>query len=80
MRFPRTHLVLLAVISLGLASFVVAKFSEDDTHDRFTTESVLEEIPVAVEDTKKLQKNKCHVGRMKFQVPKVSEITEVGQN
>jgi murein DD-endopeptidase MepM/ murein hydrolase activator NlpD len=43
--------VLLAVISLGLASFVVAKFSEDDTHDRFTTESVLEEIPVAVEDT-----------------------------
>lgn len=45
MRFPRTHLVLVALISLGLASFVVAKFREDDSADRFTTDSVLEEIP-----------------------------------
>lgn len=45
MRFPRTHLVLVALISLGLASFVVAKFREDDSAARFSTDSVLEEIP-----------------------------------
>jgi len=44
-RFPRTHLVLVALISLGLTSFVIAKFREDDSGDRFTTDSVLEEIP-----------------------------------
>lgn len=44
-RFPRTHLVLVALLSLGLASFVVAKFSEDDAEHRFSTEAVLEEIP-----------------------------------
>ncbi|MGE0623583.1 MAG: peptidoglycan DD-metalloendopeptidase family protein [Pseudomonadales bacterium] len=45
MKFPRTHLVLVALISLGLTSFVIAKFREDDSADRFTTDSVLEEIP-----------------------------------
>lgn len=45
MRFPKTHLVLIAVIGLGLASFVVAKFRDDATHERFTTDSVLEQMP-----------------------------------
>ena len=45
MRFPRAHLVLVSVICLSLASFVVAKFSGDDADDRFSTESVLLEIP-----------------------------------
>jgi murein DD-endopeptidase MepM/ murein hydrolase activator NlpD len=44
-RFPRTHLVLVALIGLGLASFVVAKFRDDDAGDRFSTDSVLKEIP-----------------------------------
>jgi murein DD-endopeptidase MepM/ murein hydrolase activator NlpD len=44
-KFPKAHLVIVAVICLGLASFVVAKFSDDDADDRFTAESVLEEIP-----------------------------------
>jgi len=33
------------MICLGLASFVVAKFSDDDSDDRFTTESILLAIP-----------------------------------
>ncbi|MEM8767285.1 MAG: peptidoglycan DD-metalloendopeptidase family protein [Pseudomonadota bacterium] len=45
MRFPRTHLVLVALLGLGLASFVVAKFQDDATEDRFSTDSILEEIP-----------------------------------
>lgn len=45
MRFPKTHLVLVAVIGLGLASFVVAKFRDDATDDRFSTDTVLSEIP-----------------------------------
>jgi murein DD-endopeptidase MepM/ murein hydrolase activator NlpD len=44
-RFPKTHLVLVAVIGLGLASFVLAKFREDGTEDRFSTDAVLNEIP-----------------------------------
>ena len=39
--FPRPHLVLVGLLSLGLCSFVVAKFTEDDSVDRFTTETVL---------------------------------------
>ena len=45
MRFPKTHLVLVAVIGLGLASFVVAKFRDDATDDRFSTDAVLSDIP-----------------------------------
>jgi murein DD-endopeptidase MepM/ murein hydrolase activator NlpD len=35
---------LVAVIGLGLASFVVAKFRDDATDDRFSTDTVLNEI------------------------------------
>ena len=45
MRFPRAHLVVVALLGLGLASFVVAKFQDDATADRFSTESILEDIP-----------------------------------
>ncbi len=45
MKFPKTHLVLVAVIGLGLASFVVAKFQDDATEDRFSTDAILSEIP-----------------------------------
>ena len=45
MKFPGTHLVLVVLISLGLASFVVAKFREDDQGDRFSTEAILQDIP-----------------------------------
>lgn len=45
MRFPRTHLLLVAIIGLSLASFVVAKFREDGSDARFSTDSVLSEIP-----------------------------------
>ena len=38
--FPRTHLILAGVLSLGLCSLVVAKFTEDDPAANFTTEPV----------------------------------------
>jgi murein DD-endopeptidase MepM/ murein hydrolase activator NlpD len=41
----------VAVIGLFLASFVVAKFNQDDTDDRFTTESVLLDIPAEIKPT-----------------------------
>ena len=44
-RFPRTHLVLVGMICFGLALSVVAKFTESASDDRFTTDSVLLEIP-----------------------------------
>ena len=47
MRFPRTHLLLLGVLCLGLTTLVVAKFSEDDETDRFSTESILLSVPDA---------------------------------
>jgi len=34
-------MVLAGLLSLGLCSFVIAKFTEDDSADRFTTEAVL---------------------------------------
>jgi murein DD-endopeptidase MepM/ murein hydrolase activator NlpD len=46
--FPKPHLFLAGALSLALASFVVLKFSEDDTADRFTSESVLLAIPDTV--------------------------------
>jgi murein DD-endopeptidase MepM/ murein hydrolase activator NlpD len=45
--FPRPHLILVGVLSLGLCSLVVAKFADDETHDRFTTEAVLLKLPAA---------------------------------
>ncbi len=39
--FPKPHMVLAGLLSLGLCSFVIAKFTEDDSADRFTTEAVL---------------------------------------
>ena len=45
MRFPKVHLILVAVIGLGLASLVVAKFRDDAEDDRFSTEAILSEIP-----------------------------------
>ncbi|TDJ26355.1 MAG: peptidase M23 [Gammaproteobacteria bacterium] len=39
-QFPRAHLLLTGLLTLGLCSFVIAKFT-DDADDRFTTESVL---------------------------------------
>jgi len=39
-QFPRAHLLLTGLLTLGLCSFVIAKFA-DDADDRFTTESVL---------------------------------------
>ncbi len=39
-QFPRAHLLLVGLLTLGLCSFVIAKFT-DDADDRFTTESVL---------------------------------------
>ena len=45
MSFPKPHLFLAGALSLALSVFVVMKFSEDDTADRFTTDSVLNAIP-----------------------------------
>lgn len=45
MSFPKPHLFLAGALSLALASFVVLKFSEDNTADRFSSESVLLAIP-----------------------------------
>lgn len=47
MRYPKPHFFLVGVLSLGLASFVIAQFSDDAADDRFTTESVLLSIPAA---------------------------------
>ena len=40
-QFPRTHLYLVGLLSLGLCSFVVAKFNEEP-NARFSTESALD--------------------------------------
>lgn len=45
MQFPRTHLFVIVALSFGLCSFVVAKFTDDTVEDRFTSESVLLELP-----------------------------------
>ncbi len=45
MQFPRTHLFVVIILTFGLSSFVVAKFTDDPVDDRFTTESVLLELP-----------------------------------
>ena len=48
MSFPKPHLILAGALSLALASFVVLKFAEDDSADRFSSESVLLAIPDSV--------------------------------
>ncbi len=53
-QFPKAHLLLTGVLALGLLSFVIAKFTDDDVDDRFTTESVLLDLaalPTAVVTT-----------------------------
>ena len=45
MQFPRAHLFVVVALSFGLCSFVVAKFTDDTVEDRFTSESVLLELP-----------------------------------
>ncbi|NIP16058.1 MAG: peptidoglycan DD-metalloendopeptidase family protein [Pseudomonadales bacterium] len=45
--FPKPHLVLVGVLSLGLCSLVVAKFAEDESDERFTTEAVLLKLPTS---------------------------------
>ena len=47
LQFPRTHLILVCLLCLGLASFVIAKFNDDPAADRFTTDSVLLDLPPA---------------------------------
>ena len=48
MSFPKSHLFLAGALSLAMVAFVVLKFSEDDTEDRFNTDSVLSAIPDTV--------------------------------
>lgn len=45
--FPRPHLAIVALLSLGLSSLVMAKFAEDPADDRVSPEAVLEEITSA---------------------------------
>jgi len=46
--FPKPHMVLAGILSLAMASFVVAKFNQDDEADRFTSDTVLQDIPETV--------------------------------
>ncbi len=53
-QFPKAHLLLAGVLTLGLCSFVIAKFTDDNADDRFTTESVLLDLaalPANVDST-----------------------------
>jgi murein DD-endopeptidase MepM/ murein hydrolase activator NlpD len=45
LKFPRTHLFLVIVLSFGLCSFVIAKFTDNAVEDRFSTDQVLLELP-----------------------------------
>ncbi len=45
LQFPRAHLFIVVILSFGLSSFVIAKFADDPDADRFTTESVLLDLP-----------------------------------
>ncbi len=44
-QFPKSHVILSIVLGLTLCSFVIAKFSGDPDDDRFTTETVLLDLP-----------------------------------
>jgi hypothetical protein len=46
--FPKPHLFLVGALSLGILSLVASKFDQDDTTDRFSTDSVLRAIPDSV--------------------------------
>ena len=48
-RFPKSHIVISIVLGLSLCSFVIAKFSDDPDDDRFTTETVLLDLPATGE-------------------------------
>lgn len=50
--FPKFHLVLVGLLGLGLCSLVVAKFTEDKSQDRFTTEAVLLKLPATTTSDK----------------------------
>jgi murein DD-endopeptidase MepM/ murein hydrolase activator NlpD len=50
LQFPRSHLILISVLGFGLLSFVVAKFNDDPNDDRFTTDSVLLDLPPIEQD------------------------------
>lgn len=45
MSFPKPHLFLVGALSLGILSLVASKFDQDDSTDRFSTDSVLRAIP-----------------------------------
>ncbi len=45
LQFPRAHLFIVVILTFGLSSFVIAKFTDDPAEDRFTTESVLLDLP-----------------------------------
>ncbi len=44
-QFPKSHLIISIVLGVSLCSFVIAKFSDDPEGDRFTTETVLLDLP-----------------------------------
>ena len=45
MHFPRTHLFIIVVLSVGLCAFVIARIADTPQQDRFTNESVLLQLP-----------------------------------
>ena len=50
-QFPRTHLYLVGLLSLGLCSFVVAKFNEQPG-TRFNAEQALDDMSLVANDTR----------------------------
>lgn len=48
-QFPKSHVILSIVLGLSLCWFVIAKFSGDPDDDRFTTETVLLDLPTVDE-------------------------------
>ena len=47
LKFPKPHLVLVAALSLGLASFVIAKFTSEPSEDKFTVKHIDLDLPEA---------------------------------
>ena len=45
MKFPRAHLIIVAGLSLSMATFVIAKFNEDPNEARFNNDTVLSSLP-----------------------------------
>ncbi|MEQ8692213.1 MAG: peptidoglycan DD-metalloendopeptidase family protein [Pseudomonadales bacterium] len=46
MKFPRTHIILIAGLTLCMASFVIAKFNDDSSDARFNNDTALSSITV----------------------------------